>query len=236
MVGAPPAAEGRFLSEPIRKLQRRSSGELVADHLRREIWAGRLKPGQKILQEEVAAQLGVSRIPVREALVILENEGRVRMELHRGAFVVPMDAESVRDNSEIYGMIYGFVARRAAERIDPELDARLASIAESLVGADRPEDVWHLAERYLDTVLEHGTSPRMASILRRIRSLTVDNLYDVAPRTLEETRRGTIRLIEAIRAGDGDRAEAEQREMQRRSAELVVEAFAARGVFPDDEA
>jgi DNA-binding GntR family transcriptional regulator len=223
------------LNEPVVRLQRRSSGEQVADHLRREIFAGRLAPGDKILQEDVAARLGVSRIPVREALVILENEGRVRMELHRGAFVLPMDAESVRDNSEIYGMIYGFVARRAAERKTPELEQRLQRIAESLVGAERPEDIWGLAEAYLDTILEFGAAPRLARVLRRMRTLAVDNLFDVVPGTLEVTRTGTIALIEAICEGDGDAAEAEQRDMQRRSAEFVVEAFAARGLLGVDD-
>lgn len=220
----------------VRPLGRRSSGELVADHLRREIFAGRLAPGDRIPQEEVANELGVSRIPVREALVILENEGRVRLEHHRGAFVLGMDAESVVDNAEIFGMIYGYVARRAAERRTPELDARLAGIAEGLAEASRPGDVWRLAEAYLDAILEFGAAPRLARVLRRMRTLAVDNLFDVVPAAVDITRTGTIALVEAIRDGDGDRAEAEQRDMQRRSAELVVEAFAARGIIEPDSA
>lgn len=222
------------MNEAVAKLQRRSSGEQVADQLRRDIFSGRLAPGDKILQEEVAVRLGVSRIPVREALVILENEGRVRMELHRGAFVLPMDADSVRDNSEIYGMIYGFIARRAAERLDPQLDQRLASIAEALVDATRPDEIWGLAEAYLDAIAEHGAASRMARVLRRMRTLAVDNLFEVVPASLEITRTGTIELIEAIRSGDGLRAEAVQHDMQRRSAELVIESFAARGMLEPD--
>jgi len=218
-----------------RKLTRRSSGELVADHLRREIFAGRLAPGDRIPQEEVATALGVSRIPVREALVILENEGRVRMEHHRGGFVLPMDADSVSDNAEIFGMVYGLVARRAAERRTPELDAKLAALAEQLAEATAPGDIWRLAEAYLDTVMEIGTAPRLARVLRRMRTLAVDNLFEVVPDTLEITRTGTIALIEAIRAGDAAGAEAEQMDMQRRSADLVVEAFRERGILgPED--
>src|SRR5690606_29581797 len=152
-------------SEAVSRLQRRSSGEQVADHLRREIFSGRLRPGDRIHQEEVAKRLGVSRIPVREALVILENEGRVRLELHRGAFVLPMDADSVRDNSEIYGMVYGFIARRAAERLSPALDRRLAAIGAALADAKRPEEIWRLAEAYLDAVVEYGAASRMAPAL-----------------------------------------------------------------------
>lgn len=219
----------------VRKLTRRSSGELVADFLRREIFAGRLAPGDRVPQEEVARALGVSRIPVREALVILENEGRVRLEHHRGAFVLAMEADSVRDNAEIYGMVYGLVARRAAERRTDELDARLAALADDLADAKAPGDIWRLAEAYLDTVLEFGAAPRLARVLRRMRTLAVDNLFEVVPGTLEITRTGTLAMIEAIRAGDAAKAEAEQMDMQRRSAELVVEAFRERGMLDADD-
>jgi DNA-binding GntR family transcriptional regulator len=212
----------------VRKLERRSSGEMVADHLRREIFAGRFAPGDRIPQEEVAVRLGVSRIPVREALMILENEGRVRMEHQRGAFVLGMDAGSVRDNAEIYGRVYGFIARRAAEQRTPELCDRLGTIAEGLATAS-PAETWRLAEAYLDAALAATAAPRMAWVLRQTRTLAVDNLFDVVPETMEITRTGTITLIEAILAGDADRAEAVQTDMQRRGADLVVQAFASRG-------
>lgn len=223
------------MSEPsaVRPLQRRSSGEQVADHLRREIFAGRLAPGERIPQEEIASALGVSRIPVREALVILEREGRVRMELHRGAFVLAMDAESVRDNAEIYGMIYSLVARRAAERATYELDDRLASIAERLALTTRPDEIWRLTEGYLDAVMDVGAAPRLAVLLRGMRTLAVDNLFEVVPDTIEATRTGTLELIAAIRARDPERAAAVQQSMQRRSAEIVVAAFAGRAAVDE---
>jgi DNA-binding GntR family transcriptional regulator len=219
--------------EPVHRLQRRSSGEQVADHLRREIFAGRIPPGTKISHEAVAADLGVSRVPVREALVILEREGRVRMEMHRGAFVLPMDAASVRDNAEIYGMVYAFIARRAAERVTEPFAERLAELADRMRAAESPLDIWGLAERYLDTVMEIGAAPRLAHVLRRMRALSVDNLFEVVPGAIEITKTGTMSLIEAIRSGDADRAAAEQMDMQRRSADLVVEAFRARGMLDE---
>lgn len=78
------------------RLRRQSSGEQVAAHLRNEILAGRLAAGDRVNQEEAVAHLGVSRVPVREALAILENEGRIENESHRGAFVLRTDPDSVR--------------------------------------------------------------------------------------------------------------------------------------------
>jgi DNA-binding GntR family transcriptional regulator len=235
--GPSPSAQGpeRLSVEAAHPLDRRSSGEMVADHLRRAIFSGRYGPGAKLPQEEIASELGVSRIPVREALVILEAEGRVRMELHRGAFVIGMDAESVRDNAELFGMIYGFLARRTAERADDDTKVTLAQIAETMAVAERPGDVWRTAEHYLDLIIVAGAAPRLAPVIRRMRSLAVANLFDVVPEAVDNTRDGTLRMIEAILAGDGARAAEIQAEAQRRGAELVIAEFTRRGtITPED--
>ena len=221
--------------EPARPLDRRSSGELVADHLRRAIFSGRYGPGAKLPHEEIATELGVSRIPVREALVILEGEGRVRMEHQRGAFVIGMDAESVRDNAELFGMIYGFLGRRTAERADDDARGELARIAEALASAERPGDVWRLAEQYLNTIVAIGAAPRLEHVIRRMRSLAVANLFDVVPGAIEITREGTVHLIESILDHDGESVVAVQMDMQRRSAELVIVEFVRRGTIVDED-
>ena len=83
--------------------------------------------------------------------------------------------------------------------------------------------------------MEFGAAPRLARVLRRMRTLAVDNLFEVVPGTLEITRTGTISLIDAIRAGEADRAAAEQMDMQRRSADLTVEAFAKRNMLAETQ-
>jgi DNA-binding GntR family transcriptional regulator len=214
---------------------RRSTGEYVADVLRREIFAGHYGPNQRIAQEDVARRLRVSRIPVREALVILEREGRVRMVLHRGAFVLPMDEESIRDNAELFATVLAFVGRRATERVTPALLQALASVTFRLREAEDPQAIYHLSEEYLDAIIEVGTAPRLARTLRRMRALAVDNLFEVVPGAMEVTRQGVLALIDAIRDGDPDRVVAEQMSMQRKSADLVIAAFQARKMLVDPD-
>jgi DNA-binding GntR family transcriptional regulator len=67
------------------------ASQRIADHLREEILVGRLSPGVRILQEDVAAQLGASRLPVREAFRILAAEGLVELKANSGAWVSRMD-------------------------------------------------------------------------------------------------------------------------------------------------
>src|SRR3982751_2093819 len=103
------------------RLARRSSGDEAALLIRRMIFDGELRPGERVPQDDVAAMLGISRIPVREALIALEREGWVTIEMNRGAFVNAFDARSVRDHYELFGLVYGFAGRLAIARSGREL-------------------------------------------------------------------------------------------------------------------
>ena len=69
----------------------------VAAHLRAEIIGGKLSPGERIMQEELAARFGSSRLPVREALRILESEGLVTLRPNSGAWVAKIDRQECLD-------------------------------------------------------------------------------------------------------------------------------------------
>jgi DNA-binding GntR family transcriptional regulator len=173
----------------------------------------------------------VSRIPVREALVALEKEGRVRMEMHRGARVLPMDETSVRDNLELTGLIYAFVVRRAAERVTPELLVKLTRIAKALEGPIDPRMMFEQNEAFFAAIMEGGAAPRMAYALRDMRALVVDNFFEVIPGALEASKEGILAIINAIREGEGERAALEVFRLQQRSCECVILAFRERGMF-----
>ena len=100
--------------------------------IRRMIFEGELRPGERVPQDDVAALLGISRIPVREALIALEREGWVTLEMHRGAFVNAIDERAVRDNYKLYGLVYGFAVESALERSGPEAIARLSEVVREL--------------------------------------------------------------------------------------------------------
>ena len=110
------------------RLDRRNIGRDVAEHIRRLILDGTLKPNEKIPQDEVAGELGVSRIPVREALLTLAADGFVVLEPYRGAFVAPLERADIRDQFELYGLIHGFAASRAVAVITEETLQRLDEI------------------------------------------------------------------------------------------------------------
>ena len=108
----------------------------VHDALRAAILEGEIAPGARLRAEALAERFGTSRTPVREALLMLEREGLVSVEPHRGAIVRSFDAADLLDLYEVRALIEPHAAARAATRIDAEqLDAHAARCAARPSGA-----------------------------------------------------------------------------------------------------
>ncbi|HTT88604.1 MAG TPA: GntR family transcriptional regulator [Acidimicrobiales bacterium] len=116
------AVVGAMVGTPaIGPASRRVLADEVADAIRDAIFAGRIDLGQRLVEEDLASNLNVSRGPVREALVKLSQEGLVHMERHRGATVAQLGLDEV---SEIYSL------RTALERLAAEWLCRNATDAD----------------------------------------------------------------------------------------------------------
>ena len=89
--------------------------EQVRDALLSEIASGQLKPGERIIQEQIAQALGVSRQPVQQALMLLRNQGVLREAGGRGLIVTPLDPNHVHHVYQIRAAIEGLACRLAAE-------------------------------------------------------------------------------------------------------------------------
>ena len=104
--------------------------DVVFENLRGAIVEGKLKPGQRLMEVQLAEQLGVSRTPVREAIRKLELEGLVVMLPRKGAYVANMSLKDVVDVLEIRASLEGLAASLSAERITDEDIKKLESIVE----------------------------------------------------------------------------------------------------------
>src|SRR3954469_9906000 len=100
---------------------RSSLSQTVSDQIRGRILDGRLRPGERLVEERLSAELGVSRVPVREALRSLSMEGLVRLERNRGATVTEITPELVAELVEVRTLLEALNARLAARRHDPEI-------------------------------------------------------------------------------------------------------------------
>ncbi|QKG26968.1 GntR family transcriptional regulator [Actinomadura verrucosospora] len=223
---------------PGQNLSRLTSGEQVRLYLRRLIFDGVLRQGQRVPQDAVARALGVSRIPVREALIALEREGWITIIAHRGAFVNALDASSVHDHYELYGLFYGFAVRRAVERQGAELGERLAPLQKELAAAGDPEALQELSARFHRLIVEAAQSPRLRNMLKQMTGIVPGNFFELVPGVQAVEKRGTAAIVRAVRKADAQTAEREYVAMLRAQGDLVVELFRGRGMFerPDAEA
>ena len=212
---------------------RRSSGEHAALHIRRLIFDGALRPGDRIPQDEIAQTLGLSRIPIREALIALEREGWVTIELHRGAFVNAVDEPAVRDHYDLFALIYGFAVRRATTRDQGDLTQHLEDLAGRVASCDDPAELQRLVLAFHATIVDTAASPRVAVQLRAMSGLVPGNFFALVPGAADVERAGLAAITRAVARGDGDQASEEYVEMMQQQGELVVELFERRGLFHD---
>jgi DNA-binding GntR family transcriptional regulator len=224
------------LPHPGDAVVRRSSGEQAAMYIRRLIFDGVLREGDRVPQDAIAEQLGLSRVPVREALLSLEREGWVTIKPHRGAFIGALDENVVRDHYELYGHVYSFAARRAAQRRSPELLAKLAELQKDIASTDDAREAWRLNLAFHGTLVDMARSPRLQSVLRAMAGIVPGNFFALVPGSIDVEKRGTAAILRALRRGDADRVAEEYVAMMSQQGDLAVELFRKRGILPTEEA
>lgn len=178
--------------------------------LRKGIVNGDYSPGERLTEDRLAEDFGVSRNPVREALRVVEAEGFVTIVPRRGAFVAVPDASMISDMFAARERLETLAAKLAAERATPADIAALRGLLDAARDAtDRAEfsDVAELNSELHLLVVSIGGNKWLSSIATGL-YLQVHWIFrlgavDRAPHSWVEH----IRLVDAIEAGDGDKAE-----------------------------
>ncbi len=129
------------ISENPRPRPVRSLADQVYEHLRTEIVSGRLTPGARVVELEVASAMGTSQGPVREALQRLEREGLVEKRSHSATFVTSVSIDEMYELFSIRSVIEGFAIRRTVKRITPEQCDQLEQLIEAMRVAGRNDDM-----------------------------------------------------------------------------------------------
>ncbi len=192
--------------------------DYVAALLREAIVGGVLGPGLHLRQEEIARQLGLSWTPVREAFRLLEAEGWLTIERHRGAVVSGL---SLADFEDIYDLRLAnepIAARLSAERVTEPVLAEMERLHERMgrIDVTRADD-WpeflHLEREFHRVQYAAANRPRLLEILMTLRDASERYLRASLAIGDEPSqhRRVHAEALEACRAGDGRAAEATMR-------------------------
>ena len=155
-------------------------------------------------QDEIAQALGMTRIPVREALLVLELEGRVRIEHNRGAYVVAVTEQSARNIVEVIVMIHGFAARSAIDHWTPAIVSELRSANQRVQAATDAVDLYYAYEAFQDLIVARGLDSRLAAFARRLRRTGPDTLYEQDPSVQVMIKRNAERIFAVISQRDSD--------------------------------
>ena len=165
------AGERRSRLSPVTPEVLVSVSEAVTRSLREAILQGRLRPGERLVQDELAAELGVSRQPVREALRRLESEGLIVQLPQRGFVVREYGEEDIRENYHLRQLLESEAARLAAERIRPdeleELGAVNRALAEAVEAGDSASMV-ELNAQFHRLVHESARMPQLVRLIQQL--------------------------------------------------------------------
>src|SRR5215831_7791897 len=204
----------------------RNASAAATELIREAILDGRLPPGQRLKEEELARELGISRTPVREALLVLQAEGLVDAAPNRGAVVRAHDAADLDDLYQLRALLEGYAARRAAGRISLEEIATLWTSCDRFDAIDG-DDVRELVKENLlfhNAILDAAGSVRAAGMVRKVIELPLvyKSYIWYSPDQKRISAHYHRQISKALEAGDAERAELVMKEHVYEARDLLV--------------
>lgn len=204
--------------------------EIVFSHLRESIMVGKLKPGERLMEVQLAENLGVSRTPVREAIRKLELEGLVVMVPRKGAYVSEVSISDIKDVLEIRVSLEGLAASLASERIkESEIDS-LQNKFNELKKAIESGDIQDIIDKDTelhDIIFNATRNKRLISLVDSLREqvqrfrVTYMHSNNESANLIEEHKK----ILDAIKNRNKNKAKEYAEEHIRKAKDYIVENF-----------
>jgi DNA-binding GntR family transcriptional regulator len=193
---------------PAPQLERTSLKDQVTNLVRRQILKGKLPQGSKLIERELAEWLGVSRMPVHDALVQLEKEGLVVTKTD-ARYVISLTQKDIYEMTQVRMVLERLAAERAAKNNTPETSDQYSHLLQTMQDAIDRRDIDAFSDSHMEihrTIWRQANNPHLQKALD---SLLGPILIFMASSTYvdwENTYERHKRLIEAIQAGDPQNA------------------------------
>jgi len=220
---------------PIDIVQQHSLASLVLRELERRILGGEFACGTKLNEAELAAELGVSRGPIREAFRALEQSGLVTTEKNRGVFVRQVSIEEANEIYEVRAALEGMIGRLAARRITPDQVAKIRAVVKQMHAVSRTRDAaayYPLNVEFHELLAEAAGNRTLIANYRRV--VNELNLYrretlERSSENIPASTRDHEAIVEAVARGDEALAERLLHEHVITSRERLHRALATAG-------
>ena len=206
--------------------------EQVHEAILLEIAAGKLTPGTRIIQEQIASELGVSRQPVQQALLLLRNQGLLRDAPGRGLIVAPLDPDHIRQMYEVRAVLEGLAFKKAAENnpalaqsqgpqlIDKGRKAVKSGQVTELISADMA--FHHFVYSLSDNLLVAPTMDAHWTYTQRVMGEVL--MRDEKPRDIWDQHED---LLQSVADGNGEIAEQKARAHITQTANFIIERLSS---------
>ncbi|HET6950847.1 MAG TPA: GntR family transcriptional regulator [Acidimicrobiales bacterium] len=205
----------------------------AATELRDRILTGRFGEGTRLDLDEISAEFGISRTPVREALLELSYEGLVAVTPRSGITVLGITPQDAVDNFAILAALSGKAAEWATGRMAPPELAELRRLAETIHGAD---DVVAANWRFHRTLNAAAGSPRLLTFIRQAVRVVPASYFELFPEQEERSRDEHAALLDAMERGDGPAARELAEAHVMVAGEALADWLAAREAGQEDRA
>lgn len=209
--------------------------ELAAAEIRQRIFSGALRPGSKVDQDSIAADLGMSKLPIREALITLDSEGLVRNITRRGAFVASLTRDDIRDHYHIFGTVVGIAAERAAANMGEGELQRLAELATAMESSDSPAEQEQLNHEFHRAINLAGQSRRLTSVLSLLGKALPSGFYEFHTEWATTANADHREILAALQRRDAEEAGRSMSRHLQRSAEHAVRSLEQTGFWDDED-
>ena len=183
--------------------------KLVVDSIRNRILTGKYAPGERLVEAHLSAELGVSRMPVREALRVLAADGFVTIEPRRGAAVAVYTPEQIHEFVEVRATLEGLNAKLAAKRHDPEEIRKLEQILAAGSKIAEKADWAQLHEannNFHEALAEVAANSTLRDMVRSLRERTAVIFAPHSRKRAKQNWEEHAAIVRAVVAGDGELA------------------------------
>ncbi|KUH64232.1 GntR family transcriptional regulator [Mycolicibacterium novocastrense] len=207
--------------------------EDVARFVRKRIFDGTYAAGEYVRLDQLAAELGISVTPVREALFELKAEGLLAQQPRRGFVVLPVTGRDLTDVSNVQAYIGGELAARAAANITDEQLRDLKQIQtdlESAYAAADDERAVRLNHEFHRAINVAADSPKLAQLMSQITRYAPESVFPVIAGWPEKSNDHHRRLLAALEQHDQALARAEMSEHLAAGAKPLIDHLTERGV------
>jgi len=208
--------------------------EAVCESLREAIVSGVLEPGERLMEIQLAEELGVSRTPIREAMRKLELEGYIVMMPRRGTYVASMSIRDINEIFEIRTVLESLSSGLAAERITQEELERLQRLMLKISGyvkIGNMEKIVATDIEFHDVLYQAARNGRLVGIISNLRDqLTRFRTLSMSfPGRLEATLEEHRNMVEAIAQGDVSAAQKAAEAHMEHSEQVLLQAIGSGG-------